>query len=191
MSYVIRPMREEDLPQAAAIEKICFTSEAWSEKVYREEFERSANRAGADPSIEKKDALPREATVDRLFLCSCAYLWLWAAADEVDDTRVLGAISLTRVGDDGEIGNVAVLPKFRRQGIARKLLTEAIRFGEREQNLQAFTLEVRAGNAAAIRLYEAAGFHEEGRRPRFYTEPVEDALIMWRRKERETKGHRP
>ena len=43
--------------------------------------------------------------------------------------------------------------------------------------------EVRAGNDAAIRLYESEGFRTEGVRPRFYRDPEEDAKIMWRRKE--------
>ena len=150
MNVHIRPMRMEDLPQAAAIERICFTQEAWSEKVYREEYARMGT-----------------------------WIWFWCAIGE--NASVLGTISLTRAGDAGEIGNVAVLPGFRRQGIPGKLLAEAIRFGEKELGLLSFTLEVRTGNAAAIHLYEAAGFHEEGCRPRFYTEPVEDALIMWRR----------
>jgi ribosomal-protein-alanine N-acetyltransferase len=50
-----------------------------------------------------------------------------------------------------------------------------------EKGMQAFTLEVRAGNRPAIALYEKFGFQTEGVREGFYEEPVEDALIMWRR----------
>ena len=54
--------------------------------------------------------------------------------------------------------------------------------GEGEQKgLSAFTLEVRAGNAAAIHVYEKLGFRSEGIRPNFYEKPVEDAVIMWKR----------
>ena len=165
-SVVIRPMRAEDLPQAVRIERICFTSEAWTEKVYREEFAQAGT-----------------------------YLWLWCAvlengpgdpetpgapAADAGGTLV-GTISLTRAGDDGEIGNVAVLPEYRGRGIAGALLARALEYGERQQGMTLFTLEVRAGNAAAIHLYESAGFRTEGIRPRFYTDPAEDARIMWRR----------
>ena len=42
------------------------------------------------------------------------------------------------------------------------------------------TLEVRASNAAALGLYRSFGFAVRGRRPNYYTNPVEDALILWR-----------
>ena len=45
-----------------------------------------------------------------------------------------------------------------------------------------YTLEVRAGNAPAIGLYERLGFVSEGKRPGFYEDPKEDAVIYWKRK---------
>ncbi len=81
---------------------------------------------------------------------------------------------------EAEVFNVAVAPEFRGQGIAGKLFAELLRRGE-ERGVQDFTLEVRASNAAAIHLYEKNGFVSEGIRPRFYVNPEEDALIMWRR----------
>ena len=46
---------------------------------------------------------------------------------------------------------------------------------------EAATLEVRAGNTAAIQLYEKHGFLLAGRRRNYYEKPVEDALIYWNR----------
>ena len=71
--------------------------------------------------------------------------------------------------------------RYRGMGIAQRMLGELIRRGE-EKGVQAFTLEVRAGNAAAIHVYEKLGFASEGIRPGFYEKPAEDAVIMWRRK---------
>ena len=78
------------------------------------------------------------------------------------------------------IDNVVVAPEFRNRGIAQAMLRELIRRGE-EKKIEAFTLEVRVGNMAAVHVYEKLGFLSEGIRPRFYEKPVEDANIMWKR----------
>lgn len=100
---------------------------------------------------------------------------------EEEDGAAIGIISLTRMGEDGEVGNVAVHPDRRRCGIARRLLQTALEYGERKLHMEAFTLEVRDGNTAAICLYESEGFRTEGIRPGFYKKPTEDARILWRR----------
>lgn len=152
--YVIRRMQKDDLPQVLAIEDACF-SEPWSYQVYEEELAREGDG-----------------------------IWLFAAVREnPSQDKILGTISLMRMGDDGEIGNVAVLPSFRRRGIGTKLLSYTMTYGEEVLSMEGFTLEVRAGNEEAIRLYSRAGFKKEGVRPSFYQDPVEDAWIMWRRKE--------
>ncbi len=95
---------------------------------------------------------------------------------EVSD-RVCGYIGSYFVLDEWYITNVAVLCEFRRRGIAGELISTLIREAE-EKGASFITLEVRAGNIPAIRLYEKSGFHRVGRRARFYTEPVEDAELM-------------
>lgn len=60
------------------------------------------------------------------------------------------------------------------------MLTELLDRGGR-MGIDAFTLEVRAGNGSAVHLYEKAGFVTEGVRKGFYDMPKEDALIMWKR----------
>ena len=52
----------------------------------------------------------------------------------------------------------------------------------KERGIGDITLEVRDGNEPAIHIYEKLGFVSEGIRPGFYEKPVEDALIMWRRR---------
>lgn len=98
---------------------------------------------------------------------------------ELDGT-VIGGAGLHNIVGDGEITNVAIMEAYRGHGYATLLLTELLRVG-REMGVTAFTLEVRAGNAPAIRLYERMGFVSEGIRPRFYERPVEDAVIYWMR----------
>ena len=67
-------------------------------------------------------------------------------------------------------------PNARRHGVADELLDVFCRFGE--ANLAFLTLEVRAGNAPAIALYEKLGFREVGRRKNYYRAEHEDALLM-------------
>jgi ribosomal-protein-alanine acetyltransferase len=104
--------------------------------------------------------------------------WFWGAEREGE---LVGVIGLFRMGEDGEIGNVAVVPEHRRHGIASKLLETALEEGERKLAMPSFTLEVRDGNLPALKLYESHGFRTEGMRPHFYQNPTEDARIMWRR----------
>ncbi len=96
------------------------------------------------------------------------------------DGRIIGGAAVRNISGEGDITNVVVDRPFRGKGVATALLTELLRRGSRA-GITAFTLEVRAGNKAAIHLYEKLGFVSEGIRPRFYTKPVEDALIMWKR----------
>ena len=81
--------------------------------------------------------------------------------------------------DELHVNNLAVLPAWRRQGVARRLLEAVLSAAAREGATRA-TLEVRASNAAALGLYRSFGFAVRGRRPNYYTNPVEDALILWR-----------
>ncbi|MDR2771031.1 MAG: ribosomal protein S18-alanine N-acetyltransferase, partial [Clostridiales Family XIII bacterium] len=83
--------------------------------------------------------------------------------------------------NEGHITNVAVHPDFRGRGVGSAVLAALLERMRRGAGLTDFTLEVRASNAAAMRLYGKAGFLEEGRRKNYYTEPLEDAIIMWLR----------
>ncbi len=95
----------------------------------------------------------------------------------VEDDTVAGYLVLSSVLDEGNIDNVAVAPAFRRRGIADALVTDAVRRARAEE-LAFLTLEVRASNAPAIRLYEKHGFREVGRRRNYYEKPREDAILM-------------
>lgn len=92
----------------------------------------------------------------------------------------LGYIGIKPVLDEGYITNVAVFPQFRGNGVATALLNRIFAFA-REKRLAFVSLEVRASNEEAIRLYGKLGFKPEGRRRDFYRNPREDALIMTKR----------
>ena len=95
------------------------------------------------------------------------------------DCPVAGFCAFWLVFDEIHINNVAVRPQFRGRGIGtalmRHVLSEGARLGARRA-----TLEVRSSNADARRLYERLGFYVAATRRNYYTNPVEDALILWR-----------
>lgn len=93
---------------------------------------------------------------------------------------IAGCAGYTFNGFEGYINNVVIDADYRRQGLAKSLLTEVLRLGK-EAGISEYTLEVRVGNAPAIALYESLGFKSEGIRKRFYEHPVEDAHVMWLR----------
>ncbi len=89
---------------------------------------------------------------------------------------VAGYMGVSIIAGEGYVTNVAVLPKFRRQGIGEKLLSSVIK--NHKDELDFISLEVRVSNDAAISLYKKMGFEIVGTRKRFYEHPTEDALIM-------------
>jgi ribosomal protein S18 acetylase RimI-like enzyme len=92
----------------------------------------------------------------------------------MDGCALVGFLAARRTAnDETEILNLAVTPEFRRRGVATRLLLECF------QRLPGtFFLEVRASNSAAQTLYAGLGFAPAGKRPRYYDNPVEDAVVM-------------
>ena len=142
MEYQIIPMTPAQLPQAAALERVCF-SHPWTEKALAEDLDNEL-------------------------------LTLLAAVGE--DGTLLGYGEVRTVLDEGTLERIAVAPQFRRHGAAEALLRRFLDDGRGK--LAFLTLEVRAGNAPAIGLYEQLGFEVVGRRRNYYREEGEDALLM-------------
>ena len=91
--------------------------------------------------------------------------------------RLAGYVVARMGADELHINNVAVREDYRRLGIGRALLDLILAEGKRSEIPCAF-LELRAGNTAALALYEECGFRVTARRSKYYSEPVEDALVM-------------
>ena len=96
----------------------------------------------------------------------------------IDVDTIVGAAGVRNIVGTGEITNVMLLPEYRGQGNGRKMMEEIIERGRR-LGAKDFTLEVRASNTLAQRLYKSLGFVCEGTRPGFYNNPKEDARIYW------------
>lgn len=98
----------------------------------------------------------------------------WVAEE---DGKVVGAIVAWLLVDEAHIATIATHPDFRRRGIASKLLSHALRMMMNEGALTS-VLEVRESNLAAQEMYRKFGFEETGRRPRYYKDNSEDAILM-------------
>ena len=102
-----------------------------------------------------------------------ARLYVMRAGDEL-----IGFCACWVILDELHINSVAVADRWRRQGLASRLLREVCRDARTGGATQA-TLEVRRSNVAALALYARLGFTCEGVRKDYYQTPREDALVLW------------
>lgn len=96
----------------------------------------------------------------------------------LNDDEVIGYAGTWISFEEAQITNVAIVPEYRGNGSGRAMMEELIR-RVKEKGVTAMTLEVRPSNAVALSLYESLGFKDCGRRPKYYSDNGEDAIIMW------------
>ena len=101
-------------------------------------------------------------------------LSVWVVA--VENGIVAGYVGSQSVLGWADMMNLAVAPEFRRRGVAEHLVNKLIDHLHKSE-VTCLTLEVRVSNAPAISLYVKLGFVNVGRRPNYYHNPKEDALI--------------
>ncbi|MGF1494977.1 MAG: ribosomal protein S18-alanine N-acetyltransferase [Microcoleaceae cyanobacterium] len=92
---------------------------------------------------------------------------------------VIGLGCLWAILEEAHITVLAVHPDYQGRGLGQALLYALLKSAKQRQ-LERATLEVRASNQVALTLYEKFGFRLAGRRKRYYQNPQEDALILWR-----------
>jgi len=95
----------------------------------------------------------------------------------VIDDKIIGYGCYLVIANETHLSNLAVKPEFRRKSVAKQIL-DYIMTVARRKNCEYILLEVRPRNESAIAFYEQAGFKLLYRRPRYYRNPVEDALVM-------------
>lgn len=95
----------------------------------------------------------------------------------IDANPIAGYIIARETAGELHINNVAVRSQYRRRGIGAALLNRVIDEARTRKAKAAF-LEVRSANRAAQTLYEKSGFKAIARRPNYYSEPQEDAVVM-------------
>ena len=152
----IRLATQDDLPQLRSLSESDATAAHWTEQQWSEVFTRPVPRRLA-----------------------------WVAEDVAEDViegRVAGIAGFLVAMDNGpewELENVAVLPQLRRRGVGRALVSHLVEQA-RQAGAEQILLEVRASNQGAIPLYQGSGFRLLASRPRYYSNPEEDALIFAR-----------
>ncbi|HEY0757661.1 MAG TPA: GNAT family N-acetyltransferase [Acidisarcina sp.] len=104
-----------------------------------------------------------------------------ASALELQSLGNLDPFNSSKVIDNQEstteLESILVGASSRRRGIGKALMKAAIELARQSRSAR-LELEVRASNAAALQLYSSSGLHQQGRRPRYYSAPEEDAILM-------------
>jgi ribosomal-protein-alanine N-acetyltransferase len=144
----VRRMTQADLDQVIEIEQSLPGAPHWP---------RSAYLTAMDPQAQ----LARVALV----------------AEETASGAIAGFAVASLIPPQAELETIAVAPKFQGRGLARQLFSSLIRQLQ-VTGASEMILEVRATNHPAIGLYRSLGFAESCRRPSYYVDPVEDAVLM-------------
>lgn len=152
MSFAIRPMAPGDLDAVLAIAAASPEAPGWA-------------RGSFGPYLAPDQQPP--------------HLRIAFVADSAGEILAFAAASLLLLSEPSvcDLESISVHPAARRQGIGSALLRSVLAWAL-DHGAQRLCLEVRAGNASALRLYERLGMQVEGRRPRYYTAPEEDALLL-------------
>ncbi|HXK32462.1 MAG TPA: ribosomal protein S18-alanine N-acetyltransferase [Dehalococcoidia bacterium] len=165
----LRPMTAADIPQVMEIERESFPS-IWPQTAYRRELTNKVARYWVLAEVLDAATPPHRPSG---LLGAFRRIGAGPPASE----RVLGFIGLWLMVGDAHIVTIAVRESHRRLGIGERLLIAAIETAVAERQ-ETITLEVRASNEAAQRLYEKYRFQRVGLRKRYYTDNNEDALLL-------------
>jgi len=152
---VIRPMREEDIPQLVQLEQEAFGSQ--------------------EPGISFHQEL-RNRLASYIVACQASSNRVADGGDSAEG-QVLGYAGLWFVLDEAHLISIAVGEANQRQGVGHQLLTAALELA-REKAAIMMALEVRVSNTSAQALYEKFGFKRVGVRRGYYTDNHEDAYLM-------------
>lgn len=98
-------------------------------------------------------------------------------AEEPETGALAGFAVASLLAPQAELESIAVAAEGQRRGVGGRLLAAMVE-DLRTERVTEVILEVRASNRAALGFYQAQGFEETGRRPRYYADPQEDAVLM-------------
>ena len=178
MSYLLRSMRKEDIPQVTEIDREAFPNQ-WPPPNYQHELQNQLARyiVACDDSqtYTKPEAEKRLSFVIRLIP------WLRRSPQHKPVTPsvpyIAGFAGIWVLAEEAHITNIAVRKSYQQRGIGELLLLALIDLAQ-ELKATNMTLEVRASNTTAQNLYRKYGFLEVGVRKGYYIDNREDGIIM-------------
>ena len=158
-----------DAQAVAALEAQCFAT-PWTVEQY------GAALTLCDEAISKSTQLNGAITQNAVL--SSLQLPIWGIKQQTTGMLVAYvSIMLHHAAGELEVYNIAVNPQYRGIGLGKQLLLFALPIVI-ANGITRGVLEVRKGNAAAIGLYSHFGFTPCGERKNYYSQPVEDAVVM-------------
>src|SRR5690625_1586041 len=95
-----------------------------------------------------------------------------------ENSKIIGYVGLWIVKEDAQVTNIAILPAYRGLKIGEKLFGFAMQYAI-QQGAMRLSLEVRASNVVAQKLYRKFGLVPGGLRENYYPDNGEDAIVMW------------
>lgn len=158
----------------------------------------SPDMENAVSDVTFRDMVPEDAAAVELVERACfpvpwsrESFWREAANENtcyrlaVAGDRVIGYGGCWLSFGEAQVTNIAIAPEWRGRGLGNALMADLIQ-AAMQRGATAMTLEVRPSNAPALALYAHYGFRAAGRRPHYYSDNGEDAIIMWNTKLAET-----
>ncbi len=176
MYFWVEPMQPDDVPRVQQIERQSFST-PWTAATYLRELRSPSHarylvaRASRHRPTPTASTEPRRSWLTHFFSFSAP-----SAAQSA--YPIVGYAGIWLSLDEAHITTIASAPEVRRRGVGELLLNGLIDLSS-ELGAHFMTLEVRLGNTSAQQLYLKYGFEVRGKRPRYYTDNNEDALIMW------------
>lgn len=150
MQIYLAPLSAMDIGAAIALDQRCLGG-FWSEASYRQELSHPEH----------------------------TLLGVHGQTQDHPQRQLLGLAASWGILEETHITLLMVDPDYRRRGLGQCLLWGLLMDAHQRGDRQWTTLEVRVTNTAALQLYQGFGFAVVGTRPRYYDQPVEDAIILW------------
>jgi ribosomal-protein-alanine N-acetyltransferase len=182
--YNIRPIQEDDIEQISEIDREAFPGESMFRpfSLYKSEIRNSSvHYIVACLNSESKKRKDDRISYARQFIEDIKSVFTGDSGNSIEEENgsnyVVGFVGLWNMLQEAHITAIATRSAFRNRGIGEALLINAIEYAI-NANSDIVTLEVRVSNEIAQKLYKKYGFHVVGRRPRYYSDNNEDALLM-------------
>jgi len=170
----VRAMVEADIPQVLDIERESFPS-SWPQTAYRRELTNKIARYFVLAEVRDDEVVSQAAGSPGIW--ASVRRALGASEPAATSEYLLGFVGVWLMVNEAHIVTIAVREEHRRLGVGERLLLAAIELAT-DLDQEAVTLEVRASNESAQRMYEKYAFNRMGLRKRYYTDNNEDAVIM-------------